>query len=549
MKGGKQLWGQYGANTQVQRPCISCYCPFDKLDNATQTCTPVDGTEMERKIQQEDEKELAEVSQHKLPDNAFFGVNTGGWKHGIWGMCPSEILHQYYEGIVHYTLDFFFTNIFSKRSRERLNIGVQRVISFCNHQSDRTYPKATYTNGITYSAKMRGREKLTALFYLSIYLYTSDSEHIFDGLSKQIERKVLVDWRTLFEKMLYYNDWVMQETFNTQDVKEKQLKIIDLFKSFKKMVKRSEGSQLKLPKLHEFLHTSRDILWHGPARGFGTCPAESNHRPVKRMAQNTQRIKRQFEIQTANRVHEDFVIYTAYNDADLKKKQNIQHTKSIRRSNYIDNENDFSVQGKFILKYNSIDRVFENLNFHSINKGNSIITNTKDFDDGLLQYVHQHICEKFHDSVKEIQCYSTYRRNDHIFYGCPRDDKAKRLNSSWALFSWDMDNGVTSDIPGRCVVFLDLSNVKYKENASDRFEMGMCVVIKSFQSVPSGNMTNAVKKNVAEISSLTLDSEYYCVPVDTISDTAFVVPNFEGIETDKHSMIYVYPREEWKNNF
>ena len=195
-----------------------------------------------------------------------------------------------------------------------------------------------------------------------------------------------MEWRTLFEKMLYYNDWVMQEKFSVQDVQEKQLKIIDLFKHLKKMVKRNEGSQLKLPKLHEFLHTSRDILRHGPARGFDTCLAESNHRPIKRMSQNTQQIKRHFEIQTANRVHDDHVIYTAYNDTDLNSRQHLQHAKSTRPKNYIDNRSHFNAQGKFILKYNSMDQVFDNLNFYNIsnNKGNSIITNTKNFDNGLL---------------------------------------------------------------------------------------------------------------------------------------------------------------------
>ena len=76
--------------------------------------------------------------------------------------------------------------------------------------------------------------------------------------------------------------------------------------------------------------------------------------------------------------------------------------------------------------------------------------------------------------------------------------------------------------------------------------MGMYVVIKSFQSVPRGNRMNALHKNVAELCSLTSDPEYYCVPVDTIFDTAFVLPNFTEIKTDKHSMIYVYPRDEWK---
>ena len=544
MKGGKQLCAQYGANNQVERPCISCYCSFDKLDNATVLCTPVNGIEMEKKIKQEDETTLAKVSQHKVVNNAFFGLNTTSWMYGIWGMCPSEILHQYYEGIVQYTLEHFFASLFSDISRQRLNRGVQRVISFCNHQSDRTYPKATYTMGITYSAKMRGKEKFTALFYLSLYLYTSDSEHIYDGLSKKIERKQLVAWRNLFQKMLYYHDWIMQESFNSQDVKEKQLKIIDLFKLFKKMVKRTDGSHLKLPKLHEFLHSSRDILRHGPARGYDTCPAESNHRPVKQMSQNTQRIKSHFEIQTANRLHEDHVINTAYNNAKLNHNQ----YKQIRRKNFIDNRDHFHAQGKFVLKYVGADRDLHNLNFYSNDKKcKSLITNTHDFDDGLLRYVQKHIFEKLDDSIKEIECYSTYRRDDHIFYGCPRDDKSKRMNSSWGLFSWSTDNEETSHVPGRCVFFLDLSNVKYKKAINDRFDMGMHVVIKSFKSVPRGNIHG--KKNIAEVCLLSSDPDYYCVPVDTIYDTAFVIPNFEENETSEESMIYVYPRDEWKTNF
>ena len=74
MKGGKQLCAQYGANNQVERPCISCYCSFDKLDNATVLCTPVNGIEMEEKIKQEDETKLAKVSQHKVVNNAFLDL-------------------------------------------------------------------------------------------------------------------------------------------------------------------------------------------------------------------------------------------------------------------------------------------------------------------------------------------------------------------------------------------------------------------------------------------------------------------------------------------
>ena len=121
------------------------------------------------------------------------------------------------------------------------------------------------------------------------------------------------------------------------------------------------------------------------------------------------------------------------------------------------------------------------------------------------------------------------------------------MNSSWGSFSWSTDNEETSHVPGRCVFFLNLSNMKYKGKITDIFDMGMHVVIKSFKSVPRGNIHG--KKNIAEVCLLSSDSDYYCVPVDTIYDTAFVIPNFEENETSEESMIFVYPRDEWKDNF
>ena len=53
-------------------------------------------------------KELQQYSQHKLINTTFFNIDTGGWKYGLWGMCPSEILHQFYEGILLYALKYLF---------------------------------------------------------------------------------------------------------------------------------------------------------------------------------------------------------------------------------------------------------------------------------------------------------------------------------------------------------------------------------------------------------------------------------------------------------
>ena len=155
---------------------------------------------------------------------------------------------------------------------------MQKLIESCKCQSDRSYPWATYTTGITFCSKMKGKEKFSAVFYLALYLYTKSSKQLFDGChGSHISDSSLLNWRKLFENILFYHDWLMQKEFSRKDIKEKQVLVIQLFSSFKQLVKRTDGAQLKLPKLHELLHSYRDILRHGPARGYDTYPTESNH--------------------------------------------------------------------------------------------------------------------------------------------------------------------------------------------------------------------------------------------------------------------------------
>ena len=56
-------------------------------------------------------KELQEYSQHKLANNTFFNVDTGGWKYSIWDMCPSEILLHFFENILLYALKYLLEKV------------------------------------------------------------------------------------------------------------------------------------------------------------------------------------------------------------------------------------------------------------------------------------------------------------------------------------------------------------------------------------------------------------------------------------------------------
>ena len=64
--------------------------------------------------------DLRAISQHPNEENAFFNLSTGGWPYGIWGLCPTEVLHQFYEGIVSYALEEFFVFVLTPKSTKNM---------------------------------------------------------------------------------------------------------------------------------------------------------------------------------------------------------------------------------------------------------------------------------------------------------------------------------------------------------------------------------------------------------------------------------------------
>ena len=97
-------------------------------------------------------------------------------------MCPSVILHQFYEGILLYALKNLFEKVLLPSLSHILCIVIDELISECRNQSDRLYRQATFTTGISHTAKM----KFAAIFYIALYLHTKHSEYVLDGINKRI---------------------------------------------------------------------------------------------------------------------------------------------------------------------------------------------------------------------------------------------------------------------------------------------------------------------------------------------------------------------------
>ena len=263
---------------------------------------------------------------------------------------------------------------------------------------------------------MKGTEKFAAIFYLAIYFYTKESNKIFDGCQgSKLSDLGLKKWKNLFQTFLFYHDWIMQKKFSRKDIKEKQMKVINLFQHFKEIVKRTDGSQLKIPKVHELLHSCRDILRHGPARGYDTCPTESNHRSLKNCSQNTQRIKSNFEKQTAYRIYENHIIQTAWknsnNTCSAKTSYlSTSHTKKSSNNLHRQCTGKFHIVRKRISS-NDSKRIHNDNYYYSFKnaKGQSL-DNDIFFPDDLFNFIQQNIFYVLHESIEILDCYSIYKK-------------------------------------------------------------------------------------------------------------------------------------------
>ena len=95
MKGGKQLCGMYYSYHNVNCPCISCKTSIQDMSNFRNQCKPVLEQEIREAMDAENEEAIKSLSQHDNSHNVFFNFKLAGWKYVKWGMCPSEVLHQF----------------------------------------------------------------------------------------------------------------------------------------------------------------------------------------------------------------------------------------------------------------------------------------------------------------------------------------------------------------------------------------------------------------------------------------------------------------------
>ena len=557
MKGARQLCGMYDT-ANIQRPCVSCYCRPEDLHLTNKVCKPVIESHMMQIINSNNdhtENRLKQISQHKNASNAFFNIESGGWKYGIWGLCPSEVLHQFYEGVLIYALDEFLDNVLTDKYRANLEACVNEMMSCIKNQSSQDlFPRGVFTMGITRLKTMKGIEKFACIFYLSLFLNTSISQTVYFQGKKMMSnegKQVFYNWKKLFETCCYYHDWMMKKSFSRSSLQGKHKKIQEFYQLFSLLVKRKGKGIHTIPKFHEFFHIIRNIERHGPPTGYATMPTESLHRPVKALSRNTQQQVESFTSQTGHRLYEKNVVDGTYDfvkcfaqDTYLgsgKKNRglnvataNTRESSSLAQSRY----------GLFYARYNTSNK---NVDFVLEQNETSQHVMNQDFTSHHLQkFFKTKLFYLIEDNaaIVYLPCYTTLTREGLSFRGLSRE---KSNHAGWAMFQWFSPNNLSILCPGKILTFIDFSTVTFKTSAVDVYSKNeLHVILHSLTKVPQDMYGHGHSSICAKATLENKDYMYHCVSINTIYDSTFLIPNIG--DKDLSNVLYVFPRMYHEEN-
>ena len=115
-------------------------------------------------------------------------------------------------------------------------------------------------------------------------------------------------------------------------------------------------------------------------------------------------------------------------------------------------------------------------------------------------------------------------------------------NSSWAEIQWIYKCGQVDIVPGQCLLFIDLSNVNYKNtcNNKHRYNNDIYVIVRSLQN-------RSLNNNGKLAQSCKFAERVYMVSVNVIHNTCFVISDI-GNEVDKNIVHYINHRSRWVGN-
>ena len=477
-------------------------------------------------------KSLDSISFHDV-QNAFEDMDMGDNIHGIYGGTCGEPLHIFEMQLLE-LLTGVFNNTLSSSSSQVLQKSIIHLVPIAGRNSLREeyFCLSAFREGLTTSKLLTGRERQARLFVIYLALMCSDCSRMIidnsaknDTKDKPYGRNKLQKWLNLIEDSLIFMKWIRKKEHKREDLynpeywkhhdKECDIPVIieisdemtlnspaqnavsRYLMQYKKLVKRNEGNELKIPKYHIVIHIPRNIIRHGGVQNYDGSRPESIAKDIaKSPGLRTQKQHKSFCYQTAVRYHEDLTVAEAErlfnHQSDEETTYSYFSSSGVNKSESviesIDNEKEFTtLSNKFRFQGSNFSLFLRFTNESSKSKrkpkeniseedDNNIDDNdnvvivsrviwngkkipAKRIDDHLLQCITNWLWIDTRGGIiskKSIpKFYTQMNFNGHVL-NCHPDFRNESSSNDWVYVNWGCE--YDEPLPARLHMLFDISD-------------------------------------------------------------------------------------------
>lgn len=547
---GDKLCGSYTSRGRhVKQLCRYCKCPTLKCDDHLAQYPMKTKAQIQGLVDRKDLQELKNLSQQCIQNACYklrFGLHNNQSVHGA---TPLEMLHALLLGIFKYLRDTFFEQLGeSSDLSKQFDALAKEFGSLLSRQSSREKPKTKFSNGIR-KGKLMAKEYTGVLWVMLVVIQSAQGTKLLSK-KKSFGPTFIADWVLLIETLLQWEEWMKSPIMRKKHVYAARQKHRYIMYLVRKVAQRQKGMGLKLTKFHAILHIADDILNFGVPLEVDTGSNESGHKPTKTAAKLTQKQRETFEIQTANRLDEVFLLDLA--DLEFSGKPLWHYYVGHDFPNQEDPIEDSSSTGG--AKYRVTRDQNGEYQIHSARKINGKVQQFM-VEETFVSFLGglQHAVAEHYD---EVLLQSMHQRNGQIF----RSDTVYRgtVWRDWVYVDW----GNWGILPNKIWGFVDLTDLPLNSGVEygglSNIPPGVYAIVENanWTSVLEGHndvdgkddseLVRRIQTDVVKMGGKVHDLVFYLADVEAFHQAAIVVPDIGGPE---NGYLVLKNRPEWREYF
>jgi hypothetical protein len=549
--GHDKLAGRYTSRNGIQKPCRCCNISFDNTDDPEVPFIYNKHSLINLTSNTSSADTLQSLSIHGV-DNAWKDILFCDNERGLYGaLCP-DILHCIKHGLYNYALlalfdrksakntedpdeiEFSNKNVFTQNYSKHFDELCKRYGLLLSHQSDRELPRTHVNTNYTTTTRKNANEMSGILLTILIVFITDEGTNTLDEIMAGIEAAKFIQ---LFELLLMLENFCSTKEHKISDVKKFKKFVPFILNTYKEILNRQTGCGCKFIKFHLPNHFADDMLRFGSMINFDTEIGESHHKTeAKYPAQNTQRRKSEFELQTATRQIENFAINKAF----------VYFANTTNTDIYDDNKNEFAINKWYRYQYNPDVGLQQKTGKNKFKQCEWI--------DNVFQKQLIEVCKTIYKNgciEGKLKFFSLHNRHSYIF----RADPNYQENECW--YDWADVNWSDEMIPTKLLLFWDIE----KNTLKKPFKIGDITINAPGQYVLCYSLKSEKVLQPAHTQSLliqygSLDTDKNGIPklyifhIDCIASTISAAPYKVTDNTyNANEWIFLRPKAEWYKIF